>query len=480
MGTGRAGAGGKRGSSTEMKLCAGADDESGSYGTVNAKGWSNPRQWLQDAARWLETSDSTDPGQIISMCCDDFKPRKLKAPFVLLWLAFQVIGILFQSVLFREVTRHLSEYEDTLTQNCGPQHRQQGVCLGPTWNLSASATLMFPAQGNGDGEFDFVIPPDTTFSFETRSSPPTFLVAVEPQPPHEKATWRLSITPAKDTARFYSTHEVSPITGSGNKFKVVVLRGRKGSSRSWKGTLNLKSKYDEPAQVHAYVVDSRIQHLEDIHGQKQCSFEDSWQNFNERHSGEFHRVLTNSQSATAFFLLLSIASTAVVMHRFWYFIEGGKLLSRVIILKFVLQDLPQQMCIVAYLYGWYARNGLRCQMCLFHPHHCDDEEPLHWTNLMVCLCTLLSASSNQLLFQAKHRKYDEEEECCMWLMRGALFSVSALPFCTAMFFLSTSLLNTHSLLIYIVSGVPTLLGWFSCCCVPLFTMCDEDYDGWDI
>lgn len=464
----------------EMQLCAGAEEDGGSYGTVSSKNWSNPGRWLQDAARWFETSDRTDPGRWIAWCCDDFKSRRLKAPIVLVWLLFQVAGIVFQSVLLWEVTGHLWAYEETLTENCGSGHQQQGVCLGPSWNLSVSTSLRFPAQDSNAG-FDFVIPPDTSFSFDTKSSPATFLVAVEPEPPHEKAQWKLVIS-SKDTnyhAAHYSNHDVTPMSGTGSRFRVITVRYRSGP-RSWKGRLNLMSKFEEACTVHVYVVDSRISHLEDVHGQKQCSFEESWQNFNERHSGEHHRVLTNAQLATGFFLVVSVASTVMVAYRFFYYVEGGKLLSRVIAVKFVVQDWPQQMCIVAYLYGWYAKNGLRCQMCLFHPEHCDSQEPLHWTNLMVCFCTLLSSSSNQLIFQAKNRKYEDEEECCLWLFRAILISVSALPFCTAMFFLSSSMLHANSLLVYTLSGVPMVIGWFACCCAPMLSLCDDDGDGWDI
>merc|ERR1711904_298924 len=111
------------------------------------------------------------------------------------------------------------------------------------------------------------------------------------------------------------------------------------------------------------------------------------------------------------FLVVSIVTFLVTGHRFYFYVESGKLLSRVIAVKFLAQDFPQQLCIVAYLYGWYAENGLRCQMCLFHPQHCDDEHPLHFANLLVCIFTLLSACSNQLLLQAKSKKCDEEEEC---------------------------------------------------------------------
>eukprot|EP00438_Fugacium_kawagutii_P027937 Skav234350 [mRNA] locus=scaffold1274:72879:75718:+ [translate_table: standard] len=151
-----------------------------------------------------------------------------------------------------------------------------------------------------------------------------------------------------------------------------------------------------------------------------------------------------------------------------------------IVLKFVVQDFPQQMCIAAYLYAWYADNGLRCQMCLFHPSHCDEQYPLHLTNLLVCLFTLLSAVANQLLLQAKlKRGYDSEDECVLCFFRFVMVSVSILPFSTAMCFLSAVLLHLKSVAIYFMSAIPTILGWGTLLCahgsVPLFVCCDEEF-----
>merc|ERR1712070_1006399 len=149
-----------------------------------------------------------------------------------------------------------------------------------------------------------------------------------------------------------------------------------------------------------YVVDSRMEHLDEIHKQDQCSFESSWQKFSERHNGEHHRVLTFTYHALTLFIIMSGGLLYLVLHRFYYYVESGKLLRRVIALKFLILDFPQQVFIVAYIYGWYATNGLRCQMCLFHPLHCETQHPLHWSNLLACLFTILSASANQMMLEA--------------------------------------------------------------------------------
>lgn len=189
----------------------------------------------------------------------------------------------------------------------------------------------------------------------------------------------------------------------------------------WTGSLTLSSKYTETADVHIYVVDSMIQHLEDIHNQPQCDFASSWENFSERHNGQHHRVLTSAWHATAFFMFVSLVCAWVVSRRFLLVAETGKLLRRLVVVKFLIQDIPQQFCIMAYLYGWYSNNGLRCQMCLFHPAHCDDEHPLHWSNSMLLLFTAMSACSNQLLLHIRGKKYDEDEDLfgCAWGSSGS-------------------------------------------------------------
>jgi len=465
----------RRGSTGEItgnnsSLEAGVTD-AGFYGTLSSA-VESPGKFFRETAHWLEASEDTDPVRVLACCVDDFKARKLKGPFVLVWLLLQAVGIMYQYSLLGEVSQHLSDYEDVLARYCGPEHQRLGVCLGPSWNLSYSEMLTFPPmQASDEGsDFDFVIPSDQPFEFQTKSKPSTFLVGVEPQKAHAQAQWRVTI------ASKSSSGSLNPMWGNGQKFSVVTSKVCDyQDSCVWSGSVSLKSKFSDAAQIHLYVVDSCIEHLEQIHAQEQCSFEKSWQNFNERHNGEHHSVLMNTQRACSFFLLVSVSSFVLMLYRFWFYIEGGKLLSRLIAFKFVVQDFPQQLCVVAYLYGWYASNGLRCQMCLFHPDHCDDEHPLHSSNFLMCTFTLLSAVSNQLLLQPKAKRYDEEEECCLWCTRGVFFSMSVLPFSTAIFFLSGPLLHLRSSVVYVVAGIPTLVGWGTLLCVPMFTLCDDEF-----
>jgi len=447
-------------------------DNGGPYGSVNEAAM-NPRRWLWRFAQWAETSEDTDPAQLVTWCCEDFKSRRLKAPCVLAWLVMQTMTFIYQAALLSEISNNLDALEMALTENCGPAHRRNGVCLGPTWNMSFDGKFDFSPTGTEDGrsDFDFVIPADRSFAFETASRPPTFLVGVEPQAPQTRAAWLVSIAPRTSGSLGFGG-KLPDVHGVGSKY--TVLRSQTYMGPAWSGSVSLRGQSAEAFSMSLFVVDSRIKHLEDIHSQEQCSFEGSWQNFSARHSGQQHRVLTFAQHAVVFFLLISVLLLVLVSYRFFYYVESGKLLSRVIAFKFVVQDIPQQMCIVAYLYAWYSTDGLRCQMCLFHPQHCDGQHPLHWSNLLVCIFTLLGACSNQLLLQAKLKKYDEEEECFLCFARCAALSVSVLPFSSSLFLLSASLLHLRSVIVYLLAGIPSLIGWGTVLCVPMFAICDDE------
>jgi len=449
-----------------------ATDDTRFYGSVREAAV-DPRRWLWRFVQWAETSEDTDPAQLVTWCCEDFKSRRLKAPLVLAWLVMQAMTFIYQAALLSEISNNLDALEIALAENCAPEHERNGVCLGPKWNMSFAAKFNFPATGTEDGrsDFDFVIPSDRPFAFETASRPPTFLLGVEPLAPQGMVSWRVSIAP-RTSGALATSSKLPDVQGVGSKYTVLCSQAYMGPT--WSGSLSLRGQSIDPVTMSLFVVDSRIKHLEDIHSQSQCSFEGSWQNFSARHSGQQHRVLRIAQCAAAFFLMISVLLLVLVSYRFYYYVESGKLLSRVIAVKFVVQDIPQQMCIVAYLYAWYSTDGLRCQMCLFHPQHCDGQHPLHWSNLLVCIFTLLGACSNQLLLQAKLKKYDEEEECFLCFARCAALSVSVLPFSSSLFALSASLLHLRSVVIYVLAGIPSLIGWGTLLCMPMFAICDDE------
>ncbi|CAE8610534.1 unnamed protein product, partial [Polarella glacialis] len=66
-----------------------------------------------------------------------FTVREISPQAMRIWLAIQVVGLLFQFSLWREVSSHLAEFEGVVARECAPQHLTHGVCAGPSWNTSA-------------------------------------------------------------------------------------------------------------------------------------------------------------------------------------------------------------------------------------------------------------------------------------------------------------------------------------------------------
>merc|ERR1712192_164146 len=115
----------------------------------------------------------------------------------------------------------------------------------------------------------------------------------------------------------------------------------------------------------------------------------------------------------------------------------------VVLAKYFIMDIPQQICIILYLLGWYEAEGLRCQLCLFHPEHCGEEHPFRWVNMLAIACCLGSCISNQFLVrQADLKVYTEDDMCWYYTFRIGGVCLSILPFTTGIFWASSALLST--------------------------------------
>lgn len=241
-------------------------------------------------------------------------------------------------------------------------------------------------------------------------------------------------------------------------------------NRTWEARLALDSRYGTPTDIYLYIVDSEIKHLSDIHSQPMCSFEKSWINFTENN----HNFrMSKTMFFTRLFQIVQIACVVLIFYRYYYQVEGSRLFVRILFLKFVFQDFPQQITMVSYLYNWYAEDGLRCQLCLFHPAHCISQYPLHTSNLIACLFCLVSAGSSQMFLQVSYKTADEDDAICFACGRLVLLSVSILPFSTAVFFLSSTMLHLGSSLIYVLFVLFTVCGWSAVCCIPMLSLCED-------
>lgn len=227
------------------------------------------------------------------------------------------------------------------------------------------------------------------------------------------------------------------------------------------------------------VEDAQMRHLSEIHMSTQCAFGRSWKAFTAHGKGVGHRALTWCRFLLGICFVFGAGAVWLVYQEWTH--PNGRLCNRnfhwVVLVKFLVQDLPTQICIVLYLFGWYEASGLRCQLCLFEPQYCGDEHPFHWSNLIALLCCLLSSCANQILVRpAVKHKYNEDDLCIQYTLRIGGLCVATLPFTTAMCFASRSLLPVP-LLFHVLCAVPCGIGYvflIGTFCMPILICCDDD------
>jgi len=321
----------------------------------------------------------------------------------------------------------------------------------------------------------------------TKTAPATFLLGVEPLQPSDllgekRLSW--TVCPVReclqeatrplldkmeaDVDRLFgqAPHGCGQcVVGHGQRY--TVLRGllQWGSGeKAW----HLRIDVDRPYDVRIFAIDAQTPHLLDIHSQVQCSFNQAWQNFNERQSGKHHDILWMTRRWIMCCLGIAVLLMLIVLSRFMHFVSSDKLLRRVVAAKLLCQDLPQQVGIVAFFYSWYSKDGLRCQMCLFNSHHCGDWDPLSLDNILLFGTLVLSAASCQLLIRGRHG-LDVLDTWCLQIFRLGLFGLSVLPL-SAAFYLSVLWFHypgKWSVVAVCLAGcIPMVMGIFALCCAP--------------
>lgn len=447
----------------------------------------------------------------MELCGTGFTFKEVGTRAVQAWVAFQAVAFVFQLSLWREVSNHLDSYSRTLDVQCPPGFgRRERVCLGPMWNLSSSQDLAL--EGRFKEEFahhahhklrgrsrlhemehdsDWKRSNQTenpnasrSWEFAIRSVPSTFLVAVEPvsrakqvneTPPdapsnnseealhvEENSAWMLKVErvdPPQTTRSFVRSHSGSQAMTfedmSDEADKTLAEKGRV----VWRATLQNRGYSRRQTRFSVFVEDSMIPHLADIHSSSQCSFARSWRAFNQQHQGRSHEYLALSRALLGIFLPINAAVVVLVGYCFQK--EVGFCFHAIVIAKFLMVDVPQQACIVLYLLGWYESEGLRCQLCLFHPQHCEEEHPFRLANSIAFTCTVLSALVNQLIVRPVwKRHYDEEDECFQVFVRIGMASISILPFTTGVYSCTSALLYSP-VVAQVFFFFPCAMGWFT-------------------
>lgn len=474
------------------------------------------------------------------------------------WTALQVVGLIFQWHLWQEAKGNLDLYEHTLATQCRHGQVRHGVCTGPIWNVSAwdrftlegwgmsmSSTCIESRGGSFGHSYHrkhrhrhFLsgqrwkercrLPNHTNHSFEfvTRSSPPTFLVAVDavamgsgvrPDTSSSQETteewesqgdeddegdsqlraeefsnWALHVervAPPPLGARPHVevvTGEAGVVTVEDESEEAALALAANGSVL-WKVVVENRAHSRQKVEFEAFVEDV-VSAFPGGFKSAHCSFVAAWKTFNQQHQGRRHGNAALSSFLLGLFLPLNaVAALAVFVARLRHLHLAKRDPERstgcsfhcVVIAKFVVVDILQQICIVVYLLGWYEADGLRCQLCLFHPGRCEEASPFGFATVALLTCTVLSSLSSQLLGGLPDKVPGgldiKQEDCGHTFARILAASVAVLPLTTGSFFSGQSLFISPTA-VHVVLVVPCVLGWMTVAMLLLLCMlnCCED------
>lgn len=367
-----------------------------------------------------------------------------------------------------------------------------------------------------------------SFEFATRSSPPTFLVSVDAvavvrrgqgnvtEPPQtlpadvaekdwqeEEDTGDLAVQQAEDSSRWsLRVERLEPTTGAKPHVKVVnggagVLTVEDDSEEAahalatkgsvvWKVLIENRGSSSRNVEFEAFVEDA-VAAPKGGFKSARCSFVRAWKRFNQQHQGHRHDNASLSCDLLGFVLPLNGVAAVVVLAarlRHTYLAKReperstGCSFHCVVIAKFFVADIMQQVCIVVYLLNWYESDGLRCQLCLFHPGRCEDASPFGMVVTVTLVSVVLSALSNQLLVGLPGAAAGHEQDpdvCGRIFARILAASVSLLPLTTGSFFAGPAIFAAPTA-VQVLLVTPCLLGWITVAFLALgcLSNCCED------
>jgi len=275
---------------------------------------------------------------------------------------------------------------------------------------------------------------------------------------------------------------VELVSGSAGVITVVDESEEAALAQSSKGTVLWKANVENRAQTRRKVefesfVEDAIAAPQAGFAGAHCSFVLAWKRFNQQHQGHRHENYALSCFLLGSVLPLNAAAALVVFiarSRHLHLAKRdpgrstGCSFHCVVIAKFLVVDLLQQLCAVVYLLAWYEADGLRCQLCLFTPDRCEDASPFGPTMMGALTCMVLSALSNQVLvgspdgetFSREQLRQDSEGACMRTFARILAGSVSVLPLTTGTFYAGPALLMAPTC-VQVVLLVPCILGWMT-------------------
>lgn len=426
-----------------------------------------------------------------------FTLREIGPQAVRLWLGLQVVSVIVQLSLWNDVSTHLSNFDAVLARECAPTSQKHGICMGPMWSLAQwkDEVLSVPSGTMHQNTL--------TYNFRTKSNPPTFLITVDPvsmtqaighqvsvndpidygpdEPEVFSARWTFEVIRTKPP-QVGSTFKVRHMGQQALTFEDMSEEARQvlaeSGSIEWRATLTTTTPRKRVRFV-TFVEDAATPHLKEVHASPQCTFTGSWKAFNQQHQGHSHKVLAWCQYLLAIFVIAGGVMVFLVDRALQSGLCLGYKFHLLVFAKFFIQDVPQQICIVLFILGWYEASGLRCQMCLFNPGHCSEESVFGLVNSIAIACSLLSSISNQLLIrQISKKEYTEDDICIRYCVRIGGACVATLPFTTGLCAASKSVLPMPGF-IHALAAFPCGLGWLGVVgfvTIPLIMCCDDEWD----
>jgi len=412
---------------------------------------------------------------------------------VYVWLAAQVLALWAQVDLFYEMGAHVQRYTEAKHTYCGvapttvsPHGGAPPPCIqSPLWStVFSQRQMMSPIRANG-------FPDVVHFHFTTSSSPPTFLILISPTiadvNTDVKPVYHLTVTRVKPPQS--GDAEFSRHSHGINSF-LMADRSREGVTGGlleWQLELATSAFFHHDQRVSSsgieYLVEVQdatriLQPLEQYElKQGSCDLEVAWKGFDERWDGDQLSSLERSRQITGITVLIATVLSAVLVRSA---LASARLpfnmpVVLVVVAKFFAVDFPQQYAFVTYLFAWYDAKGIKCQLCLFHPEHCDPQHPFHPTNLLLLALILGSALGNLVFVRPAKAKMTADDTLAALLLKGAVISVSILPFSSAFLVAGRSLVD-WPITVHMLFMIPCAVGWSTIVmmvCWPFVFCCDD-------
>jgi hypothetical protein len=433
-----------------------------------------------------------------------FRSKRISRTWIKWWMVLQVLLLVYQLILYREVSFHSSLYDSVVKAHCN--ENEPGSCKSRLWQKYAQFDHMF------DGKTDIRLPIPIYFPTSART-PLSVQIAVLPKPStlhipfevllkrHAKGDLPERSIYERGTTGFSSV----VVTESGHHHGMIaspVGSTRPADMANWEGTIaladyprSLRESYmgrrhhtmglyhkfqKELKSVKILVAEmNNVELTQFMQNAPNCDFKKSWSNVTLQSMSLGSRRL----SWIGLWLMFSVILSTVITFLVWNWYGGRRTVDGLnfhylVAAKCLVQDMPLQTITLVYIFSWFeGGGGERCQLCLLDLEHCERMTPFHLSNFLLVALVLASSLSNQFLFTIDPTQVKtEDDRSFVWFARFVLACLTILPFSTAMVAFNGSLIDLPGFW-HMVFLIPCFAGWvalFSLVCLPITSFLDND------